>query len=168
MAFTPGEFLRGALIAFFAYPLWGTLVMGALLLPSDPIDVLRSLPLVLLYLTAIAMPWMIGALLIGLAPAWFLGRALRRKPRKAVHIAAFALLGAVIGTVVLLGAQTVGGLGPTLPELFISQVIAGSLTVATGWWVAARWALQPRRRTGRRTQADRDAAVEDRLLDSAG
>ena len=168
MAFTPGEFLRGALIAFFAYPLWGTLVMGALLLPADPIDVLRSLPLVLLYLTAIAMPWMIGALLIGLAPAWFLGRALRRKPRKAVHIAAFALLGAVIGAATLIVALAVGGLPPIAPEVFIAQVAAGAMTVTTGWWMTARWALQPRRRAGRRTQADRDAAVEDRLLDSAG
>ncbi|WP_394279929.1 hypothetical protein [Microbacterium sp.] len=165
MAFTMGEFLRGALIAFLGYPLWGTLLTAIVSVPADPAGVLTWLPVFLLYLVGVAAPWTIGTLVVGLTPAWALGRALRRVSGKGLHVAAFALLGAALGALTLVVALTIGGMPPLTPELFIAHVGAGGLTVVTGWWFTARRALHPRQRA-RRTQADLDAAVEDRIVES--
>lgn len=158
MAFTRTEFWQGLTSAW----LWSL----PLLLVPWAVFLGYYAVVAVLYI----VPWSVGATLAFGAPAYFLGRVLRRIPRVPVHLTAFAVLGAVVG------AATTGVLFVVDPSLrqamgamILTVNVAGSaLAVTVGWWRTARRALRAEARPALAEPADPDAAAEDALLDGSG
>ncbi len=176
MAFTAGEFIRGALAAWglfvlispFALAGYGT--VGSLILTGRS-DAEWIVP-TLLISPMILVPYSLGALVIGAPLALLLGLSLRRIRRRAVHIACFAGLGALVGaaaTIVFTWMSTIPPSGvtvihhvppPTLGERILGNgpmillfAAVTALTVALGWLITATRAL--------RADADRRGSAED-------
>jgi hypothetical protein len=151
MAFTFSEFLLGvsaACVAFF--PLVG---LANLLIGSGVV--------IVIVLSVAAVP--VAALVFG-PLAHLLGRTLRFTRRTAVHLAAFAALGLVVGVVTTSVVLLVMSSGrafaapdfwtPPTIWLFAPTVLAATGAVPSGWWCAAHRAL----RGDRRRSAAHDAA----------
>lgn len=88
------------------------------------------------------LPTSILAPLIGMLPAYFLGKALRRVRDERIHIAAFAVLGLVIGVGTVVAFTAVVGLGPEqMSHVWILLVLAAGVAVPFGQFAAVRRAL---------------------------
>ncbi|GAA1808399.1 hypothetical protein [Agromyces neolithicus] len=150
MAFTWGEFARGAGFAWLVFQLvfplsYPVMSLGSFLLyppSSGSTDVLVFALLGSVMMFVFALPWSIGALvMVGGPTAWLLGLALRRVRPIWVHLIAFAVLGAVVGgaTAWTAGAVMTGSassFGYTLPGALVTGA-----SVAYGWRRTARRAL---------------------------
>lgn len=162
MAFTGWEFTRGALIAWGSFLVLYAPVMLALLLAPHVDTALTAdsaatarfagremaqVPPLMLFTYIYAVPFSIGALLVGGALAYAIGHSLRRVRHRGVHLAAFALLGLTVGaaTTLLFIALTFGFALPA-PTLTIGAPIGlaatTALAVAFGWNCTARRALR--------------------------
>lgn len=149
MAFTFGEFARGAGLAWLAFQLAFPLlyavvgIVAGLLAPSssDPVGQSLAFGIASVFYTFLSQtPWTLGALVFGGILAWLLGWALQRVPAFGWHLAAFAALGALIGVVAswsAFGAMGGGALVVQLPAVAVSAA-----AVAFGWWWTARRALR--------------------------
>ncbi|GAA2449266.1 hypothetical protein [Agromyces soli] len=149
MAFTFGEFARGAGMAWLAFQLAFPLVYALIVFVGGVVDPSSSDPLsssigfgfyavfvTFLYQT----PWTLGALVFGGILAWLLGLALQRVPAFGWHLAAFAALGALIGVVASWSAF--GALGGGAFVVQLPAVAVSAAAVAFGWWWTARRALR--------------------------
>lgn len=157
MAFTWGEFARGAAWAWWTFqwtfPLSYPVTTLLMLIGAPPASV-ESLPSMLGYsLLGIAfsfgyaLPWSIGALLlVGGPAAWLLGLSLRRVRAISFHLVCFVLLGLVVGSVTMWVATQTMGIFYDGSAAIVFTVVAA---VATGAAVAYGW-----RRTARRALAD--------------
>lgn len=151
MAFTRTEFLGGALRAW----LWAVALLiaawTAIIFPGGMIAAIYVLPA------------SVAALVVFVAPAWGLGRALRRVARVRTHVLSFAAFGGVIGACAgLVFRASTGYSGPFfdgfLAFFLAVNTVASAAAVALGWWGAARRALRPHT-----PSPDPDAAAEDAL-----
>jgi hypothetical protein len=152
MAFTAGEFWRGALSAW----LWflGLSTLG--FLPW----LFMALHIVLLY----TVPWSIAGMLIGLAPAFGLGRALRRVASVPVHIVVFTVFGAALGVGMTTIALAVMGGGYGGSAVFwLVPIVASVAAVPLGWLRGSRDARRTAGGRVRHPSVDPDAAYEDSL-----
>ncbi|MFK4730398.1 hypothetical protein ROT00_11980 [Agromyces mediolanus] len=146
MAFTFGEFARGAGMAWLAfqlaYPVVFALVgtIGSIVAPATPDSVAQSIGLGLVsafYAFLFQTPWTLGALLGGGVLAWLLGWAMQRVRALGLHLAAFATLGLAIGVVASWNATGAMGNGPSL--LVVPAALVSAAAVAFGWrWTAVR------------------------------
>ncbi|GAA3903079.1 hypothetical protein [Microbacterium invictum] len=158
MAFTQTEFLRGALSAWLWFLLLDISVYGIIFFPMGAAVA-----------AMFAVPWSAAAVAVFAFPAWLLGRALRRRARVAVHVAAFAALGVVVGVittatylVVATGRLEIDSFFGS--PLWVVNVAASAFAMVLGWRRGARAVLRPRAPSIRR---DADAAAEDALVDPA-
>lgn len=162
MAFTTGEFVRGAIAAWVSFnALFGLAAMA--LAGSPSWEAVGSIILVVLPISAIVS----GVAAIVLGPlALLLARGLRRHRSVGVHIAAFAGFGAFVGaavvTVYAAFADSASFAGLVLNPA--SGLIVGlcALAVPAGWL----WAFGSRQRAARRkngVRIDPDATYEDSL-----
>ncbi|UOQ90741.1 hypothetical protein MUN74_07515 [Agromyces endophyticus] len=151
MAFTWGEFARGAGFAWLAFQLvfplsYPVMSIVVALSSPDPFESVKSAVgwalLVVMMSFLYALPWSIGALLlIGGPAAWGLGLGLRRVASLRVHLVAFALLGAVVGAVVAWIAGTIMSMGASATVFAIDAAVVTGASVAYGWRRTARRAL---------------------------
>lgn len=155
MAFTTGEFWRGAVYAWF----WFLIISTAAHTP-----VLFTMTPVVLWFT---IPWSAGALLVGALPAYALGRGLQTNGSFKIHATAFTVFGAVIGmatTAVALFAPWSSLAGPNAAVYWIPVAIvcaASAIAVPLGWYQTARLALRSGRGEGQRSSPrDKDSAFE--------
>lgn len=161
MAFTGPEFVRGAFAAWGLFNGLAPLVLAgsgvvAELAAGRPTGAGWA-PLVLLLAPMFLVPWSLGSLLLVGAPlALAIGLGLARIPRRSIHLAAFACLGALVGaltTMAYVWFSTLPQPGtvystprPTLAEQLADQWLlvllfaAGTaLAVVLGWrWTAMR------------------------------
>ncbi|UOQ90740.1 hypothetical protein MUN74_07510 [Agromyces endophyticus] len=163
MAFTFGEFARGAMWAWWTFQ-W------VYLLANLAVDVVvaffahgSSMSLGLFW-SVFAFLWSVGALLLLGGPlAWLLGRSLRRVPRSFWHLIAFGALGLVVGAVTTLVATQWFGFWPVWSSLSaMSTAIAAvstAIAVAFGWRRTAKRALAGDARL--RASADSDQTSTD-------
>ena len=144
MAFTVAEFVRGAVAAWVAFLVLATAAYAA---------VIQGYVVVA---TAFYVPWSLGAALVGSPAAYLLGRSLRRVRRIAVHIAAFAALGAAVGLAATIVFVAVYGHGNGGTLYYVVNLALSVIAVPLGWYWTARRALRhPRPRV------DPDAMAED-------
>ncbi len=155
MAFTRGEFLRGAMSAW----LWflGLDIAAWMLIYSPSGGVVAAMYVI---------PWSVVGLIVFAAPAWWLARALRHTERPSRHMAAFAVLGAVVGVVVTALFFALSGLpfDPSAAVVYLVNTAAGAAAVTLGWRRGARKVLRPDAPCEPR---DADAQVEDTLVERA-
>lgn len=136
MAFTAGEFVRGALYA------WG-LFLGLSTLAFVPLFL--SMFWLPLYVT---LPWSLGALLIGAPIAYVLGRMLLRVHSLVVHVVAFTTFGAAVGvatTALAMAAEWTGLSQPSFTGYAVPMIVvcaAATAAVPLGWWLTASRALR--------------------------
>lgn len=162
MAFTFDEFAGGAWRAWWTFswvfPIAFSLAnLAGSLLTTEPQWVANAINgslYVLLFGYIWEIPWTLAGLaLVGGPCAWLLGLALRRVRSLRVHLAAFGLLGLVVGALMASLAGTIMGLGP------ISAVPSGALVagvaVPYGWYRAAKRALGDDARFGEPTAPQR-------------
>ncbi len=144
MAFTVGELTRGALTASVAY------VAMLLLVFLVPAAFERTTPgmtvVVLGMVIAYALPITLLAMLLGLAPAYLIGRALRTVRAVWVHLGVFAVYGALVAAatmaiLLLTGFPFVSADAPAGVLLFVGP---GAPAAAIGWWRAYRTATRVR------------------------
>jgi hypothetical protein len=135
MAFTRTEFLRGARSAW----LWATFLhILAWTLIFFPVGMVSAYYVV---------PSAVAALVVGVAPAWWLGRLLRRTRPIAAHVVAFAAFGAAIGVATTLAFVAIGGMGNLFGDGFpfwmtAVNAVASAAAVVRGWWSTALRALR--------------------------
>lgn len=151
MAFTWGEFVRGAGWAWWtfqwmfplSYPVM--LIVMALWSPNPFESMANAVSwafLGILMSAFYALPWSIGTLvLIGGPSAWVLGLAFRRVESFRVHLVAFALLGALVGAVVGWIAGTSMTIAASAAAFAIDGAIVTGASVAYGWRRTATRAL---------------------------
>lgn len=156
LAFTRGEFLRGAVRA------WAT--TSALLVAAWAV-VTGGAGVVSIF---VVVPASLVALVAGAPGAYALGRAMRRVPHVAAHVALFAAYGALVGgAMTLLCLQAVEGFSspPDISPLYLVNVPVSAAGVAAAWFFTARAAL--RKDSGMTTESqtveDADARAEDAL-----
>jgi len=142
MAFTVPELFLGALVAWVAFETLIVLLELLLLLVTDagPSGT-ASASMLSSYLTVSSLSSGIVILLFGVPAAWLLGTILRRLRRMAIHLVAFALLGAFAAAFVLLVVlrMPVDSRGPLILWLCIP---AAGTAAALGWWSTASLALR--------------------------
>ncbi|WP_438352930.1 hypothetical protein [Microbacterium sp. CJ88] len=149
MAFTTGEFLRGALSAWLWFLGLSTAGFG--------IFFLTALPIVVVY----TVPISFAAAILGAAPALGLGWILRRQPSVELHAAAFTVYGFVFGvaaTAVTLAVM--GGVYAAGAVFWIIPVACSTIAMPLGW---ARGSRAARRSVPRIVHLDPDAEAEGRL-----
>lgn len=158
MAFTGGEFMRGALTAAVAYLAIVLLVflLSAMSEATQPGMTLIVLTMVLAY----GLPIALLAMLVGAGPAYAIGRTLRSVRPVWIHLSVFAaygalVAGATVGVLALTGFPFLSAGGPLGVLLFVAP---GMIAVPTGWWHAYRTAIRIERRGRRRPRHDPDAA----------
>jgi len=157
MAFTPSEFLRGALAAWLwamAIPSVAWLIM---FFPAGWIGTIIIIPMAFLATAAFALP------------AWLLGWALRAERRSWVHGSAFSTFGVLVGAAAT-ALYFVWGNGdlalPTSAFAYGVNALCGAGAVFLGWRHAVRRALGVSPRRGKApTAAVIDAATEDELAE---
>ena len=149
MAFTGREFARGA---FGAWVIFMVLLFAALVISgfADRPDSPFSLIFVLL-LYGIPIGAIVSAVvtLVCSPVAWFIGRALRRQQQLPMHIAAYLLLGATIGVLVIAGSVQINQ--GDVPDTFSTGspwIVAAicAVSVAGGWGYTVRRAVRERDR----------------------
>lgn len=137
MAFTPREFVRGALMAWAWFLILSTVFF---------------IPLFFVWFWFPAMytvPFSLAALMIGSIPAYALGLALRGIAAVPVHLAAFTVFGLIVGVATTSVALPLLGMGSsTWGEALLSLhslavILAATVAVPLGWWHTARRALHP-------------------------
>lgn len=152
MAFTRGEFVRGAISAW----LWaiGILIVGWTV----------AIPFWGLLSAIYVLPAATIALVVFAAPTWFVAHTLRRVASVAVHTVALATIGVVIGIVATTALVATGTAG-YIPfgALAMSNALAAALAMVLGWRRGARAVLRSRTPE----PADPDAAAEDATADRA-
>lgn len=152
MAFTGKEFARGAFAAWLTFMvlLLSTLIVTAILESGEPWG--SPLSMIFVYLVY-GIP--IGALVSAVVAllmspvAWAIGRGLRRQPRLLMHLAAYLLLGAAIGLLLVFGSAVVsrGDVGELLSNWFPWFAAAAcAVSVAAGWAWTVRQAVRERDR----------------------
>lgn len=154
MAFTGGEFARGAIVAWGWAMALPFLAWTVIFFPYGFVSIMFVVP------TATA------ATVLFAVVAWWLGHALRRVRRIATHVILFALLGAAIGVASTVGfnAWDDGTMWADRPlYVFIVNAACGAAAVALGWRHTARKALRLSR-----ISVDPDAAHEDALARGDG
>ncbi|MCD2443597.1 hypothetical protein LQ757_15060 [Agromyces sp. SYSU K20354] len=155
MAFTFGEFARGAGIAWLVFQLvfplsYPLIIVVAALMSSDPATAISSAwaqalmwgILGILWSFVFALPWSLGALvLLGGPAAWVLGLTLRRVRSIGVHLVLFAILGLGVGGLTAWLASSTMSTGAGIPYAVIGAVVT-AVSVAYGWHRTARRALK--------------------------
>lgn len=136
MAFTAGEFIRGALYAWLWFLLFSTLALV-------PIGGMMSW-IALVY----TGPWSVGALPLGSPLAYGLGRVLQHNPSVPLHIALFSAFGAFVGIVTTALAVFApwsglyGSLNAGYTYMIVAVCVSATIAVPLGWWQTARRALR--------------------------
>lgn len=157
MAFSHGEFLRGAVSAWLWFLGLDIAAWMFIYLPSGGV-------VAAIYV----LGWATVGLVVFAAPAWWLGRALRRTHRIGRHLAAFAVFGAGVGVVVTaLFFFTLSGrlpLDPSAAVVYVVNTTAAAAAVTLGWRRGARDVLRP---DVPQERGDPDAQVEDALVERA-
>ncbi|MFJ6651989.1 hypothetical protein ACIQLJ_04225 [Microbacterium sp. NPDC091313] len=158
MGFSPGEFLRGALLAW----VWFLALSTLFFLPIFFIYFVYAL----LY----TVPFSLAALVVGALPAYGLGIALRAVTRVPVHLAAFAVFGLLVGvatTAVAIATMGLDGQGwgyGSLSAPALATTLAATIAVPLGWWQSARRALRgDRSSVSEPTHSGPDELVEDAI-----
>lgn len=159
MAFSRGEFVRGAIRAWVCFLCVDLLVW---LFVYFPFGVIYA---------GIAAPPASGiALVVFATPAWLLGHALRRIPQPALHHASFGAFGVAVGltsthvfAMVLSGSTAVDA--SAIWPLYLVNAAAASIAVVVGWRHGARAVLRERRGLPAVERLDPDAAQEDAITD---
>ena len=167
MAFTADEFLRGAVAAW----LWFNLLFDPTL---AVVSVMSQSPqwgpwwsgaaMMLLYGAPIAFVVSGLVTLLSCGAAWIVGRMLSRRRSLVLHSACYALLGAAIGTLVVVGYTV--AIGASVGEMNPIAVIAigsSAAAVPLGWGWTVRRSVRIEARRERRPSADVDAEYEDSL-----
>ena len=154
MAFTNGEFLRGAVTAWLLFVAFDAVAFGTLFFPSG-----------LMLVAVVAAPVSFLALLVFAMPAWWLGRSLRRQRRVAVHLTVFAGFGLVVALLstaayFLMATGTVSVESASL-LLWLPNVVAGVSATLLGWRRGARAVLAVTPRA-----SDPDGIAEDALAEA--
>ncbi|MCR2827848.1 hypothetical protein [Microbacterium sp. zg.Y909] len=144
MAFTIAEFVRGAVAAWIAYLVLATVAYLALLQGYVVVAAVFYVPV------------SAAALVLGSFPAYLLGWSLRRSRRIAVHLVAFVVYGAAVGSVatalfLLMRGDLGGG-----ALYYLVNALLSAVSVPLGWYWTARQALRPRA-----ARIDHDAFAED-------
>lgn len=173
MAFTSGEFWRGA---WTAWGLFMILLLACLIVVSIATGAGFLLVIVLMYGALVGGSISLLAMLAFSPLAWLIGRWLRKLAVRWVHAVVFTLFGAGVGAAMPLICQLVLGTPTSYPlDAWTLTLIGASATaVGGGWWCAVRRALdsdspaphraiQPGVFGSRRD--DPDSAFEDRALD---
>ncbi|MDQ0612759.1 hypothetical protein QF046_000400 [Microbacterium sp. W4I4] len=170
MAFAPEDLWRGAWTAWC--------VFMVILLSAGAVLTLRTGDIAAAGVFAIYAGLIGGVvalvMMLVFAPvAWLLGRALVRVRFIAVHIVAFAALGAAVGLAVLLIYIAMGADASSMLTSGWAWAVMGAsaVSVVAGWARAARRARRSEVAGGvhawwSRAPRDHDAAYEDRTLDS--
>lgn len=154
MAFTFGEFARGAGVAWLAFQLVFPLTLPVASIVTafttpDPLDAVVdgiSWALFAVLMTFLyALPWSIGALLfVGGPAAWLLGLALRRVSSSTVHLLAFAALGLAVGALTMwipIWLTPEGAGSQVSPGFALAGAAVTGASVAYGWRFTAMRAL---------------------------
>ena len=168
MAFTADEFLRGTVAAWLWFNVLfaATLAFLALLSLAPEWGAWGPSDVVMLLLFAVPVALIVSgmAALLCSGAAWALGRLLRRHRSLTLHAACYALLGAVVGalvvTVYLLAARAPWDLTNWF-AVVVQACSAGAVALGWGWTVRRSRRLEARRE--RPARVDRDAAFEDAL-----
>lgn len=160
MAFTGREFFGGALaawgyfLALIAPATVAYLVMIIVLDVGGVPEYLMQFPTVLaIYAIAIIaayiviVPWSIAGFLVGASMAYAIGLSLRRTSNFALHVAAFTILGLIVGiaTSTLGAILFTGAVALTSPTSLVAIAIYSLVTavaVPLGWLFAASRALR--------------------------
>ena len=136
MAFTAGEFIRGAIYAWLWFLLFSTLAIV-------PIGGVMSW-IALIY----TVPWSVGALILGSPLAYGLGLFLQHNPSIPSHAASFTAFAALIGIVTTSLAAFApwsglqGSLNAGYTSLIVAVCVSATIAVPLGWWQTARRALR--------------------------
>ncbi len=136
MAFTAGEFIRGALYAWLWFLLLSTLTFVPIAGPMSWIALVYT------------GPWSVGALILGSPLAYGLGRLLERSPSVLLHAALFTLFGALVGIVTTAFAVSApwsglhGSLNPGYTIFIVAVCVSAAIAVPLGWWQTATRALR--------------------------
>lgn len=143
MAFTPDEFLRGAVAAWLAFNLLFDLLYAAMaIVTSDPRwgPLTATLGVLLIYAVPIALVVSGVVTLLLCGAAWWLGRLLRRHRRPAVHVIAFAMLGAAIGLLAVGTFELVTARSLDLGNgLALITIASSAAALPLGWaWTVRR------------------------------
>lgn len=170
MAFAPEDLWRGAWTAWCVFMVILLVVMASL---GGTTGDFGMTAVILLYAGLIGGVVALVTMLVFAPVAWLLGRALVRVRFIAVHIVAFAGLGATVGLAVLLIWIAIGA---DAFSMFASGwawavIGASAVSVVAGWARAARRAHRSDARGGvyawwSRAPRDHDAAYEDGALGS--
>jgi len=167
MAFTADEFLRGSVAAWRSFNvLFDVTFTAAITLTQAPGwgPWWSGFVIALMYAAPIALIASGLVTLLCCSAAWALGRLLRRHRSYALHAACFGLLGAAIGTLVVvvyaLAVDTPISLDNPIATLAIG-CSAGALPLGWGWTVRRSVRMESGR--ARAPRRDPDAAYEDAL-----
>lgn len=157
MAFSAGEFIRGALLAWLVFmllaPIMFMVAVAIIGAPASVGDFLFSAVFIALMGAFTILPWAVGALAIGSPLAFLLGRSLRRTGRISVHLLLFTAFGLLLGLVSAAVAVPVidaadvdtGGYWEgvlAVLHFVVGAVLASTIAVPLGWWITARLALR--------------------------
>lgn len=162
MAFTFGEFLRGAAFTWLAFNVIIALGFAGIGLvagiASGDRHTIGFAPIALLFSLYYSAPVSLAVLIVVAAPlAIWLGRALRKRARLGLHLGAFSALGVAIGLLIslVLPVWSLWIMRPTpsLGEFLLGWLPAGlalaavtAASVLIGWCTTAAFALRADRR----------------------
>lgn len=150
MAFTAGEFWRGAGLAviwFVVLTIPASVIAGiGMGLSSEGSygaggtagAMASAVGTLLMMAPLISAPWAIGAFAVFTPVAYALGRGMRRVPELSHHALAFSGLGVLVSVVTTLALSILFPLG----ALAIPYALAAAVAVFLGWWRTARTALR--------------------------
>lgn len=167
MAFTADEFLRGVLASWLAFNLLFVVALLVLeALTHDPVwgPFGAEVGILLLYVLPLSLLVSGVVALLCCAAARAIGSRLRRTRSALPHVAAYGLLGATIGTVVVGGFQLATAHALDLANWLSLLTIASSAGAPPLGWA---WTVRRARRSDagllRARHIDPDATAEDAL-----
>ena len=165
LAFTADEFLRGTVASWIAFNvLFGpTLaVIGSLTTAPGWGPSWSVTAIVLIYVVPIALVASGVVTLLCCGAAWLLGRVLRRRRAFALHAICFALLGAAIGTLVVVVYTLAVDAPMSLANPIAALAIACSAAaLPLGWVWTVRRSMRVEAGRSKPPRIDPDAAFED-------
>jgi len=167
MAFTADEFLRGTVASWLAFnALFAvSLAVMSLITPASGWgSPWAAVAMLAIYVVPISLLVSGVVTLLCCGAAWALGRRLRRTPSLLPHVIGYAVLGALIGLLVVGGYQLVVTQRLDLGGWFALLVLACSAAaLPLGWSRAVRRARRADAGLIRPARVDPDAAAEDAL-----